>query len=171
MAISRKIQRSLTLLRHAKSSWKLQGLPDIERPLNKRGKRATMAMTARIAAKGESFCTVYASPARRCRDTLLPMLRALPVRDARIVFDQRLYTFERDALLALIKQFDDGLKHVMLIGHNPALLDSINWLTGGQLDRFPTAACARMRMTLPRWSDLHPGCAALEWLLTPKDAG
>jgi phosphohistidine phosphatase len=171
MAISRKDQRTLTVLRHAKSSWKERDLHDIERPLNKRGQRDALAMAARITAKDEAFNTVYASPARRSRDTLLLMLQTLPVRDARIVFDQRLYTFERDALLAFIKQLDDNLKHVMLVGHNPALHDSINWLTGGQLDRFPTAACARMHMTLPRWSDLHPGCAALDWLLTPKDGG
>jgi phosphohistidine phosphatase len=171
MAVSRKVQRTLTVLRHAKSSWKERDLPDIDRPLNKRGQRDALAMAARIAAKGESFCTVYASPARRSRDTLLLMLQTLPVRDARIVFDQRLYTFERDALLDLIKLLDDGLKHVLLVGHNPALQDSINWLTGGQLDRFPTAACTRMYMTLPHWSELRPGCAAPDWLLTPKDGG
>ena len=32
--------KTLFLLRHAKSSWKDETLPDFERPLNRRGKRA-----------------------------------------------------------------------------------------------------------------------------------
>lgn len=162
--------RTLTLLRHAKSSWKDPDLADIERPLNKRGRRDAKAMAPRIAADGASFAAVYASPARRSRDTLMCMLQALPAQDARIVLDRRLYTFSHDALTDTLKQLDDGLRDVMVIGHNPALQDGIGWLIGETLERFPTAACARLTLNLPRWAALHEGCAELEWLLTPHDS-
>jgi len=32
--------KTLFLLRHAKSSWKDESIPDFDRPLNRRGKRA-----------------------------------------------------------------------------------------------------------------------------------
>ena len=166
---TKPIARNLTLLRHAKSSWKDQDLADIERPLSKRGRRDAEAMAPRIVAKGGAFSTVYASPARRSRDTLARMLQALPAQDSRIVLDQRLYTFQRSALIDTLKQLDDGLLDVLVIGHNPALQDSIGWLTGEPLARFPTAACVRLNLQLPHWSELHKGCAVLDWLLTPPE--
>ena len=44
--------KTLTLVRHAKSSWKDQYLSDRERPLNKRGERDAPVMGKRIAEAG-----------------------------------------------------------------------------------------------------------------------
>ena len=44
--------RSLTIVRHAKSSWKDRGLSDRERPLNKRGERDAPIMAKRVAETG-----------------------------------------------------------------------------------------------------------------------
>lgn len=43
--------KRLTLVRHAKSSWKDPGLADFDRPLNKRGKRAASLTGKRLAAQ------------------------------------------------------------------------------------------------------------------------
>jgi phosphohistidine phosphatase len=160
--------RTLTLLRHAKSSWKNPSLTDIERPLNKRGRREADAMAQRLVDHGATFTTVFASPARRCRETLARMLLALPAQDATLTIDQAFYTFERDGLLSALKNLDDGLQDVMVVGHNPAMEETIRWLTGEPLDSFPTAACAQLTFALPRWTKLHEGCAELMWLLTPE---
>ncbi len=40
-------EHTLTLLRHAKSSWQDPSLTDMERPLNKRGRRDATAMAVR----------------------------------------------------------------------------------------------------------------------------
>jgi len=160
--------RTLTLLRHAKSSWKNPALTDIERPLHKRGRRDADAMAMRIVEHGATLTTVFASPARRCRETLARMLVALPAQDVSITFDQAFYTFERDALIAALKNLDDDIQDVSIVGHNPALEDTITWLTGESLTNFPTTACAQLTLTLPRWRKLHKGCAELMWLLTPE---
>lgn len=44
--------KQLFLCRHAKSSWKDSRLADIERPLNKRGKRNAPEMGRRMAHRG-----------------------------------------------------------------------------------------------------------------------
>ena len=62
--------RSLTLLRHAKSSWDDESLDDFHRPLNERGRRAAKAMGKHLAAKGARFDLVLASPAQRVVETL-----------------------------------------------------------------------------------------------------
>ena len=40
--------KSLHLLRHAKSSWKVPGLNDHDRPLNKRGRQTAKIMAAYV---------------------------------------------------------------------------------------------------------------------------
>ena len=43
--------KTLLLVRHAKSSWASDDLPDFDRPLNERGKRDAPVMAKRIGNK------------------------------------------------------------------------------------------------------------------------
>src|SRR5689334_13732267 len=60
----------LLLLRHAKSSWDDPKLPDHERPLNARGRRAAAAMRGAMRELGLTPDIVLVSPARRTMQTL-----------------------------------------------------------------------------------------------------
>lgn len=162
---------TLTLLRHAKSSWKDTSIADIDRPLNKRGRQAADIMAQHLIAAGVSFHTIFASPSRRTRETIARMLLQIPARDTRVVFDQKFYTFKRSDLIAAMKCFDDATQDIMVVGHNPAMQEAIEWLTGSRLDSFPTAACAKLTLSISGWGELQKGCAALEWVLTPAVVG
>ncbi|HEY6130386.1 MAG TPA: histidine phosphatase family protein, partial [Halioglobus sp.] len=65
--------RTLILLRHAKSAWKDTTLKDIERPLKKRGRRDAADMAPRLREYGATYTTIFASPARRSRETIARM--------------------------------------------------------------------------------------------------
>ena len=59
----------LTLIRHAKSSWKDTTLKDFERPLNKRGRHNAPLMGRVIQDSGLSFDRMVSSPAERAITT------------------------------------------------------------------------------------------------------
>ncbi len=160
--------RTLTLLRHAKSSWQDPTLTDIERPLNKRGRRDAAAMALPLRARGTTFTTIFASPARRTRETITRMLLTLPAQDAKLVFDQAFYTFERDGLLQAIRQLDSNLTDVMVVGHNPAMHETLCWLTGEPIAAFPTCAAAHLTLDLQRWAKIQKACAQISWILWPE---
>ena len=61
--------KTLTLVRHAKSSWEHPELDDRDRPLNKRGERDAPIMGQRIAAAGIRPSLIIASPATRAWST------------------------------------------------------------------------------------------------------
>ena len=61
--------KRLFLVRHAKSSWKHQGLTDFERPLNKRGQRDAPEMGARLAGKEIVLDLMVSSRATRAITT------------------------------------------------------------------------------------------------------
>lgn len=62
-------QRHLVLLRHAKSAWP-NGVPDLRRPLAKRGRRDAAAVGRWLHERAPRLDAVVCSPAERARQTL-----------------------------------------------------------------------------------------------------
>jgi len=69
--------KKVTLVRHAKSSWKDASLPDIKRPLNKRGKNDAKEMGKHLKKVDLYPDIVYCSPAKRARHTAEILLKEL----------------------------------------------------------------------------------------------
>ena len=81
---------TLSLLRHAKSSWKDTSLPDLDRPLATRGMVEAPLMGKAMAKHGLDPDLVLCSTARRTRDTLelvLPQLKTEP----KVIYEDGLY--------------------------------------------------------------------------------
>ena len=94
---------TLSLLRHAKSSWEDGSLKDFERPLAKRGESAAPRMGAFMAERGLAPQLILCSPAVRARQTLdlvLPHLAG----DPSVLYEDRLYLAAPSALLARLRR-------------------------------------------------------------------
>jgi phosphohistidine phosphatase len=147
--------KTLTLIRHAKSSWKNAYLLDIDRPLNKRGKRDAPKMGGRLADQGTSPELIVSSPATRAMVTAETIALEIdyPIED--IVVDERIYMADVDDLLSFIQRLDDTLEHVMLFGHNPGLTDLVNTLSPSQtIDNVPTCGVIEMDFETNTWASV-----------------
>jgi phosphohistidine phosphatase len=153
--------KTLHLLRHAKSDWGDPALPDHDRPLNKRGKRARVAIADHVA--GWTVDLVVCSTAKRARDTAKPVLKALgcPVR-----YDDALYAADAAGVLAVVRGLDDEAGAVMLVGHNPSMED-VTELLCGETPAYPTAALGTVELAVDRWADVAPGSGTLTAFATP----
>ncbi len=161
--------KTLYLLRHAKSSWDKPGLSDRDRPLNKRGKRDAPAMGSALRSMIPAV-TVAASPARRAQLTLgglcdgWPELAALTHRT-----EEALYTFDVDDLLRWLRQQEDTLDPLFIIGHNPGFTDLINLLAPAEyLPNLPTAGFVELTLAVDHWRDVRAGCGQLQRSLFPR---
>jgi phosphohistidine phosphatase len=172
---------TLTLLRHAKSSWDDSGLDDYDRPLAKRGKKAAPEMGAALAAMGLRPDLVLCSGAVRARATLDLVLAKLGAPVPEVVYDDDVYMAAPDALLARLHRLGPGAAgevphHVMLVGHNPGLEELAVLLVGSgaaddtarMAEKFPTAAAAVIGFNADTWALIEPGSGRLEHFLTPK---
>ena len=108
--------RRLYVLRHAKSSWDDESLPDHERPLSERGQRATALLARYVREHNIQPELILCSSARRTRETLEGVS---PPGTALI--EHRLYGATSDDLLERLREVPADLRSVMLVGHNPAL--------------------------------------------------
>jgi phosphohistidine phosphatase len=161
--------KTLHLLRHAKSAWDRPGLSDRKRPLNKRGRRDAPRMGAALShLLVPQPLTV--SPARRAQLTLNGLCQGWPALAAeKHRTEEALYTFDVDDLLDWLSARDDACDSLFLIGHNPALTDLVNTLTGTQiLANLPTAGYACLELAIDSWSDLGQQPARLVRTLFPK---
>ncbi len=145
--------KTLLIMRHAKSSWKDDTLPDFERPLNKRGKRDAPRMGRLIRAEGLTPDVILSSPAVRARATA-EAVADLSRYAGEIKFVAEFYAAGPEAYLTALRSLSDEVRSALVIGHNPALEELLEDLTGEAVP-LPTAALARLRLRLKRWKDLN----------------
>ncbi len=144
--------KTVLLLRHAKSSWKDERLPDRERPLNARGRADAPRMGALLRQQGLSPDLALSSPAVRARATAELALEACGY-EGQIEFREELYAFEAEPYLHALRAAPDDCQCVLLVGHNPAMEELIEALAG-EYQPMPTAAVAQIELPIERWRDL-----------------
>ena len=144
----------LTLIRHAKSSWKYAGLDDLDRPLNPRGNRDAPMMGDILAARDCRPDAVFTSPALRALRTAEAIATGIQYAQQAIVLDGRLYHADTDDLLDVVKSMDESLGWVACVGHNPGLTDLANYLGRQRIDNVPTAGVVEIRFGCDRWEDV-----------------
>ncbi len=144
--------KTLTLVRHAKSSWKDSSLADRDRPLNKRGERDAPEMGRRIAAAGVRPSLIVSSPAVRAWTTARIIADEIGYPREFLQRDQRLYLASVNAILDVIVAQDNGFNNLMIVGHNPGFTDFANYLVPGLTNNIPTAGVVNVQLDTDDWN-------------------
>lgn len=160
--------RTLLLMRHAKSSWDDDALPDEERPLNERGKAAATRMGEFLAAKKLVPDAVVCSTAKRARQTAKRVKKAAGC-EIETVKVASLYFHGPAAYIQATSQLPANAKIALLIGHNPDLESLISRI-GGKHEDIPTATVVHLVADLSDWTDIADGRGLkIEGIYRPKE--
>ena len=168
--------KSLTLLRHAKSTWDDPVARDFDRPLNPRGRRAARAVGREMKALGLAFDRAIASPAVRVTETLAGLEEGYGAALA-AEFDQRIYLASTATLLEIVHDAGDAVERLLLVGHNPGM-ERLALLLSGPGDRplrdrlevkYPTGTLAEIALDIESWKDARAGAGCLMRFLRPRD--
>ena len=143
--------KTLTIVRHAKSSWNEQGLSDRERPLNKRGQRDAPRMGKRIADAGIRPSLIVSSPATRAWTTAQFIAEELSYPVEFLQRENSLYLASLNDILDVIVAQDDGFNSLMVVGHNPGLTNMVNFLSPGITGNLPTAGVVSVTFDQDDW--------------------
>ena len=170
--------RQLLLLRHAKSSWDDRELPDHERPLNPRGRRAAEAMREAMGSLDLAPDLVLVSTAVRTRQTLEALE---PWPETPLVEPvARLYDAPPGVLLEVLHTVKETVRSVLMIAHNPGLHELAMQLVGAHAmtlasadlrrlaEGYPSGALAEFSLSGP-WGTLGEGGGRLVRFLCPRD--
>ena len=165
--------KTLYLLRHAKSSWDDPSVPDHDRPLNDRGRRAAAIMAEQISKRGIRPEVVLCSTARRAVETL-ESLGDMFSESADIHIERGLYLAGLGDLTERVNELSAHVGSAMLVGHNPGMHEFGIALAGegARLDsllrKMPAGALAVLEFDQEGW-DLKPVTGRLQDLVLPRD--
>ncbi len=148
--------KHITLIRHAKSSWKDTNLSDFDRPLNKRGKTDAPVMGKRLANKKLYPDLIISSPAKRAFATARIIAKEIGYPVKKISLNEGIYEAEVSTLVDLIKNFNNSLYHVIIIGHNPGFTNLCNFLTSEHIENVPTCGIVHIDLRTESWEDIKP---------------
>jgi phosphohistidine phosphatase len=142
----------LTIVRHAKSSWKDTSLSDRKRPLNTRGERDAPVMGRRIHEHGIRPSLIITSPAKRAWTTAKIIAREIHYPLEFLQREDGLYLASLNEILDTIVAQDNGFNNLMIVGHNPGLTDFANFLVPGLTNNLPTAGVVSVEIDQDDWS-------------------
>lgn len=167
--------KTILLLRHAKSDWSNPALADFDRPLAKRGLKDAPRMGQVLAYFNCIPDIILSSPAKRAKQTTELVAEACGFSRS-LKLEDSFYGGGADDMLAALQQLPHTVNRPLLVGHNPAMEetvqlllsgDTVDWDTGCAI-RLPTAGLVCLEADIIDWADLEPGETVLRWFLIPK---
>jgi len=172
--MTRKLMKTLTLLRHAKTETGAATQDDIDRALVPRGIEAARTMGQYLVSHGISPDVVLCSTALRARQTASYLTSIQP----RVEYSEKMYLPSAGEMLNMLAVMPEMAGHVMMIGHNPGMHElAVKLAKSGDealLDalalNYPTCTLSTIRFD-GEWRDIRHARGELAALVTPKQLG
>lgn len=128
----------VTLVRHAKSSWKNRHQADYDRPLNQRGVQDGPIMARRLASRQCVPDLLLCSAARRAQETAAFLFSEFQLSPEQFELQEELYLASPATLMDALSKVPASVQHVMVVAHNPGLEALSELLAGHTLPPMPT---------------------------------
>ena len=145
--------KTLLILRHAKSSLKDPNIADHERPLDELAKKDALQMGKLIRDKDLIPDFILSSTAVRAKTTTELVAEGCEYKGD-ILFEQSLYKAKPKDYLKIIEGLSDRYVRILLVGHNPAVEETMEVFTGLLNITMSACALAHLKVPIEKWSDL-----------------
>jgi phosphohistidine phosphatase len=148
------MQRTLVLIRHAKSSWSNPLETDFERPLNERGKTEAPEMGKKLKALELVPDLIISSSAKRTRQTAKKIAGEVGYDTDNIKWEEKLYHCIPSVFGEVIYGLKDSVKTVFIVAHNPGITEFVNQLSlRFKIDNMPTCGVVGAHFDGAAWNE------------------
>lgn len=148
--------KTLYMVRHAKSSWK-HDVIDHKRPLKKRGFEDSKLVSEYVAENFSAPNLIISSDANRALTTANYFKDAFQLTDAFFEVNHDLYDFSGHRVMDIIKNLDNDLDAVMVVGHNHAFTSIANMLGNKYIENVPTCGFVKLEFNEDSWREITSG--------------
>lgn len=160
--------KTLYLVRHAKSSWSLPELPDIDRPLNERGYHDAHLIGKKLHQQIKTPELMISSPAVRALTTALIFSRALGYPEENILIRSGLYETGLEDYFKVIAAVPESVGSLMLYAHNYTISEMAPRLLGAPFDEMSTCAVLSIDFAVDKWEDIAIAPGTQGFYIFPK---
>ena len=161
--------RTLTLIRHGKSSWSDSSISDWERPLEDRGKKDALLIGYKLKEDGILPDKIVSSSAKRAYDTAKRISECIEYPESEIAITDDIYFATMDQLIQIVKNLNDDWGHVSIFGHNPYFTDFANKFGDKTIGNLPTTGVYQISFNCVSWQDISDSNGKTEKFFVPKD--
>lgn len=159
--------KNLFIIRHAKSDWSIDGLADIDRPLNTRGYRDAHAIGKILKEKNWNPDAMISSPAIRALSTCLIISEELQFLKSGIRIEPALYESNLQKYIDVLKTVDEASNSVAFFGHNPIVSDLCSFFAKKLID-MPTCSVVQFQVSSSKWAEASHESVSFVDLISPK---
>ena len=159
--------RSIIIFRHGKSDWDAIYDRDHDRPLSKRGLKASKKMGQYLNKIHQIPEIVISSSAIRAKNTAKLALEHGNW-SSKLVIETKIYGGTSKALLRIVYSIEDKYQSICIVGHEPTCSSFISLCTYHS-QRFTTASMAKINFKINSWREIEFGKGILEWIKSPKE--
>ena len=160
--------KQIYVLRHAKSSWDNSNLSDFERPLANRGISDAKKMSNFLKDMNIKIDKVLCSNAIRAKETFDLTADGFNFEIDKATYLDKLYFGDTTTIIQDLKELDESLNNILIVGHNPTLHYLVEILTNESINRFTTCNLATISHD-GEWVSLNSQQCSLKSLIRPKE--
>lgn len=144
--------KTLHIMRHAKSSWDLAGIQDIDRPLLAKGIFNTKQVCDLFLLQHIQPNIIFCSNAARASHTALIMARNLKINTSQISINSLIYAAETSDIVTFISKIPNQYNSVLLIGHNPTFTNLANIFLSNEIGNLSTSGIVSISFDSIDWN-------------------
>ena len=159
--------KTLYLIRHAKSDWSDLSKKDVERGLNKRGKRNIIRMGNALKERKIKPDLIISSSAKRAKKTAKGLAEELGYK-GEFLFLDTLYMCEPDQWFDTIQHIDNTYESIFIVGHNPEITEVTNMLIDDYIDNIPTLGIVAFDVAAKKWKKFERQTTKMQFFIYPK---
>ena len=160
--------KEIYVLRHAKSSWDNSNLSDFERPLADRGISDAKKMSKFLKDMNIKIDKVLCSNAIRAKETFDLTADGFNFEIDKATYSDKLYFGDTTTIIQDLKELEESLNNILIVGHNPTLHYLVEILTNESINRFTTCNLATISHD-GEWVSLNSQQCSLKSLIRPKE--
>ncbi|MCE2495091.1 MAG: histidine phosphatase family protein [Flavobacteriales bacterium] len=146
--------KKLFVVRHAKSSWKMAEVADVDRPLKGRGVRDAYNTAEWLAEQGDMPEVLISSPATRALHTALIFAQRMNIPFSDIIIKESIYGADTKHLRQIVASINNEYSSVMIFGHNPTITHFVNHCIEHHIDHVPTTGVACLKFDVTSWAQI-----------------
>lgn len=164
------MNRTLIIMRHAKTETQGRNQEDFDRQLTPQGRADAATMAESLAANGFRSEVILCSAAKRTTQTAQIVASKLGIPSEQIQAHQDLYLCFAEIFNKKIQGLNDNVFQYMFVGHNPGISELIEDLCPGAIGQaLPTAGLVVLRFKGKSWKEMFTQDIEIAFIDAPKN--
>jgi len=144
-------------------------MPDIDRPLNDRGKRDAPAMAERLLDRKVDIDAFVSSPAKRARKTAEIFSKTFGQGKKEVELKDELYEASEKDFESVVASLPNDQNVVAIFSHNPGITEYANTLTSTRIDNIPTSGIFAVKAETNDWKSFASASKQMWFFDYPKN--